>query len=139
MATAIDTGFMLDLLAGDPAAVAKARHLDRRALGTRRRDGIVLPAPVLYEVTAGILFARGEEAAEAFQGVAAELRLLGLEAPALVRAARLRAQLLRRGRPKAHTDVMVAGIAAHGGHVLLTRDQDWHELGRDLGLRVESY
>ncbi len=139
MATAIDTGFMLNLLAGDAAAVAKAKQLDRRALGTRRRDGIVLPAPVLYEVTAGILFARGDEAAEAFHAVAADLRVVGFEEPAMVRAAHLRAELLRRGRPKAHTDVLVAGIAAQGGHVLLTRDADWHQLGRELGLRVEGY
>ncbi len=60
------------------------------------------------------------------------------DGPAASRAAEIRAELLRLGRVKSHVDVMIAGIARSGRHTLISRDADFKEIGRAVGLVVES-
>ena len=46
---------------------------------------------------------------------------------------------MRLGRLKSHVDVMIAGVAAAGGHVLVTRDRDFQDIAEAVGLAVERY
>lgn len=133
MGITVDTNFIIDFLRADPAAVAKAKDLDGR------RETKFLTTPVLYEVSAGLLFTRSRSETARFHGLASRFAILPFDEPAAMRAAEIRAELLRLGRAKSHVDVMIAGMAAAGGHVLVSRDRDLRELSETIGLNLESY
>ena len=115
------------------AALSKARDIDRR------RDAKALTSPVIYEVTAGLQFSRSRTEAAAFRLLAAQFAVLPFDEPSAIRAADIRAELMRLGRVKGHIAVMIAGIAAEGGHIMVTRDRDFHQIAKAAGLSVESY
>ena len=58
---------------------------------------------------------------------------------AALKAAEIRAELLRLGRVKSHVDIMIAGVALEGSHTLVTRDRDFKEIAETVGLDVEAY
>lgn len=121
------------MLCGDPAALAKARGLDAR------REPRFLTTAVLHEISAGLLFTRSRSETARLHGLASRFALLPFDEPAALKAAEIRAELLRLGRPKGHIDVMIAGVAASGGHTLLSRDVDLRQIATTIGLNVERY
>lgn len=133
MGTTVDASFVIDVMRGDAGALAAARRLASTSGPT------FLTTPVLYEVTAGLLFTRSRTEAKAFQDLAAGFQLLPFDEPAALRAAEIQAELMRLGRTKAHTDVMIAGIAAAGGHTLVTRDRDFDAMAEGMGLTLLAY
>jgi len=128
-----DTNFIIDLLRSDRLAVAKAKEIEARG------DTRFLTAPVLYEITAGLLFARSRSEAAAFRAFASRLTVLPFDESSSVKAAEIRAELMRLGRSKGHLDTMIAGIVIQGGHTLVTRDRDLTEISQAVGLTVEGY
>lgn len=133
MGRVVDTSFVIDLLRGDEAATSLASTLDAT------RQVLLLPTPVLYEVTAGLRFARSRSEASRFREIAERFPLAPFDRQAALEAAGIRAELLRLGRAKSHTDVMIAGITKAGGHALITRDDDFHEIADAVGLSIEAY
>ena len=133
MGYVLDTAFLVDLLRSDPAAKRKARELDSR------RETKVLTAPVLYEILAGLLYTRSRSEAAAFRQLAARYALAAFDEASASKAADIRAELMRLGRVKSHVDTMIAGIAQEGRHTLISRDADFAEISRAVGLLVESY
>jgi predicted nucleic acid-binding protein len=129
----LDTAFLVDLLRSEPDARKKARELDAR------REPKILATPVLYEVLAGLLFTRSRSEAAAFGQMAAGYARAPFDEEAASHAAEIRAELMRLGRVKSHVDTMIAGIASRGRHTLVSRDADFAEIGRAVGLLVESY
>ncbi|MEK6851485.1 MAG: PIN domain-containing protein [Candidatus Thermoplasmatota archaeon] len=135
MATGItvDSTFVIDVIRNDPAALSMSEDL------VRRRETKFLTTPVIYEITSGLLYTRSRSEAAAFRAIASRFAVLPFDEPSAVRAADIRAELIRLGRVKGHVDVMIAGIAAEGGHTLVTRDRDFRQISEATGLRVESY
>ncbi|MEK6987861.1 MAG: PIN domain-containing protein [Candidatus Thermoplasmatota archaeon] len=129
----VDSNYVIDLLRLERGAVSKAEEMDRRP------DVKTLSTPVLYEVSAGLLFSRSRSEAAAFRAIAARFQVLPFDESAATKAAEIRAELMRLGRSKGHVDVMIAGIAAAGGHVLVTRDRDFRDIADTMGLRLEAY
>jgi len=133
MGVAVDTNFIIDVLRADAAAIAKSRELDTRP------ETKHLSTPVLYEITSGLLYTRSRSEAGAFRTLASRFSILPFDEPAATRAAEIRAELMRLGRLKSHVDVMIAGVAAAGGHALVTRDRDFLDIAEAVGLIVETY
>lgn len=133
MGITVDTAFVIDVLRSEPAALAKARELDGR------RETKCIATPVIYEVSAGLLFTRSRSEAAAFRELASRFQIAPLDEPSAMKAAEIQAELMRLGKRKAHTDVMIAGIAANGGHTLVTRDRDFADVAGAVGLLVEPY
>lgn len=133
MGITVDTNFVIDLLRAEPAAVRKAKDLDGR------RETKFLTTLVLYEVSAGLFFARSRSETARFHGLVSRFATLPFDEPAAMKAAEIRAELLRLGRAKSHVDVMIAGAAAAGGHILASRDRDLQELSQTIGLNLEPY
>ncbi|TLZ72217.1 MAG: type II toxin-antitoxin system VapC family toxin [Methanobacteriota archaeon] len=133
MGVMVDSTFVIDVLRSDPAALQKSRDLDARP------DAKVLSTPVVYEITAGLLYTRSRSEATAFRALASRFVILPFDEPAAARAAEVRAELMRLGRAKSHVDVMIAGVASAGGHVLITRDSDFRDIANVVGLAVEAY
>lgn len=129
----MDSNFVIDILRLDRVALAKANDLDRR------REPKFLTTPVLYEISAGLLFTGSRSETAAFRSLASRFALLPFDEASAMKAAEIRAELMRLGRVKGHVDIMIAGIAAQGGHTLVTRDRDLHEISRTIGLNVEGY
>jgi predicted nucleic acid-binding protein len=128
-----DTNFIIDLLRSDRLAVGKAKEIETRG------DIRFLTAPVLYEITAGLLFARSRSEATVFRAFASRLTVLPFDESSSMKAAEIRAELMRLGRPKGHLDTMIAGIVIQGGHTLVTRDRDLADISQAVGLSVERY
>lgn len=133
MGITFDANFLIDLFRSDTAATAKAKEIEAR--GETR----FLTAPVVYEVAAGLLFTRSRSEAAAFQAFASRLTILPFDEACAMKAAEVRAELMRLGRPKGHVDTMIAGIAIQGGHALVSRDRDLLDISRATGLRIEGY
>lgn len=133
MGITFDTNFIIDLLRSHRLAVAKAKEIETRG------DTRFLTAPVLYEITAGLLFARSRSEAAAFHAFASRLTVLPFDESSSVKAAEIRAEFMRLGRPMGHLDTMIAGIVIQGGHALVTRDRDLMDISQAVGLTVEGY
>jgi len=133
MGVTVDSSFVIDVLRGTPAALAKSREMDSKG------EAKFLTTPVLYEVSAGLLLTRSRSEAAAFRGLASRFAILPFDEPSAIKAAEIRAELMRLGRPKAHVDVMIAGIASAHGHTLMTRDNDLLDISRSVDLHVETY
>ena len=133
MGATLDTTFIIDLLRGDSGARAKARELDGR------KEPTILSTPVLYEISSGLLYRRSRSETAAFRALASRFDLHAFDESSAVRAAEIRAELMRLGRVKGHVDLMLAGIAVAGGHTLVTRDRDFHEIAKAVTLSLESY
>lgn len=133
MGVTVDSTFLIDVMKGDRGALAKDAEVDAR------RDPRFLSTPVLYEVGAGILFRRSRQEAEAFARLASRFSVLPFDERSARKASEIQADLYRAGRPKSHTDVMIAGIAAVHGHTLVTRDRDFQDIAAIVGLSLESY
>ena len=109
MAYVLGTSFAIYLMRSDGDAVRKAKELDGR------RATKLLPAPTIYEVVAGLLFSRSKSEAAAFQRLAEGFQIAQFDELAALKAAEIRAELLKTGRVKSHVDTMIAGIALAGG------------------------
>ena len=133
MGVTVDTSFIIDAPRWGPAALEKSKGLDAR------RDAKFLSTPVVYEITSGLLYTRSRSEAGAFRAIASRFVILPFDEPAAAKAAEIRAELMRLGRVKSHVDVMIAGVAAAGGHSLVTRDADFRDIGSAVGLAVEGY
>lgn len=131
MAVVLDTSFVIDLLRREDAAIGLGARLDD---GT---EAVLLPTPVLYEVTAGLRFSSSRSEALRFREMAERFPLVPFDRAAALEAAEIRAELLRLGWAKSHSDVMIAGIALAGGHRLVTCDEDFQEIADAVGLFVE--
>lgn len=133
MGATFDTTFFVDLLRGHAPAVRKAEAVMAGA------EARFISAPVLFEVTSGLLYRQARKQAAEFRNIAARFSPLPFEAAAARRAAEVRAEFRALGREKAHVDAMIAGIALAGGHALVTRDRDFDDIADAFGLRVDSY
>jgi predicted nucleic acid-binding protein len=129
----LDTTFLIDLTADEPAARAAAEDLDARHVAA------YVPTPALYEILAGLHY-RGSRSHERLVRARLEsFPLLSFTHREAERAAEIRAELMALGRPKAHTDVMIAGIAVAHGHDLITRDADFATIAEAVGFKVHAY
>ncbi len=133
MGVVLDSSFLIDVLKGKEAAVLLGDRLDES------RETVVLPTPALYEIEAGLKFTRSRSEAKAFERTATRFPLATFGEHEALKAAEIRAELLRLGQPKSHTEVMIAGIALAHGHRLVTNDDDFRKIAEAVGLEIETY
>lgn len=133
MGYVLDSSFMVDLIRSDPDAKRRAKELDAG------REPKLLSTPVLYEIASGLLYTRSRSEAAAFQRLSANYTIVPFDELSAIRAAEIRAELMKLGKVKSHVDTMIAGIAAAGRHTLVSRDGDFQVISEALGLAVEPY
>ena len=125
----LDSTFLIDLLMGDAAATAKMREIE--TLG----EPVSMAAPCLTELLLGAHFKGGALLRDTLDLVS-RLDVLEVDAAVAGEAGRLGAELLRRGQGLPTTDLLIAATARLHGHVLVTRDTDFHRIP---GLAIEGY
>lgn len=125
----LDSPFLIDLLAGKPAAVDKGLEIDRTG------EPRWICAPVAAEVLVGGYYLGGAYL-ERTRTLIESLPMLPFDRAAFHEAGRLGAELARNGIRLGQSDLFIAAIALRHGERLLTRDRAF---GRLPGLRVDSY
>ena len=125
----LDSSFIIDLLAGEPAATRKAGEL--RAAGER----LSIAVPSLSEVLMGAHFRGGRYERKALE-LLAGLDVLPADSAVGAEAGQLGAELLRRGARASGEDLLIAATARLNRKVLLTRDTGFSGMP---GLAVEAY
>jgi predicted nucleic acid-binding protein len=125
----LDSSFLIDLLAGVPRAVAKARELD--GSGEPR----YVTAPAASEVLFGG-YRLGGAYLERTRFLVEGLSLLQFDQAACHTAGRLGAELASRGTPLGQGDLFIAAISLRHHQRLLTRDRSF---GLVPGLAIEGY
>lgn len=133
MGYVLDTCFLIDLVRGHEAAVQKATEIEDT------RASKFLCTPVLFEMMTGLLYRRSNTEANRFRRAVSSLIVLPFDEHAARTAAEIQAELMRLGRRSADADIMIAGIAAHHGHILITRDENLANIELGIGLDVEGY
>jgi predicted nucleic acid-binding protein len=125
----LDSSFLIDLLAGVPRAVVKARELD--ASGEPR----YVTAPAASEVLLGG-YRLGDAYLERTRLLVEGLALLPFDQAACHAVGRLGAELASRGTPLGQGDLFIAAISLRHHQRLLTRDRSF---GLVPGLVTEGY
>jgi tRNA(fMet)-specific endonuclease VapC len=112
-------------------------RVSERLLATAPRE-VAVPAVAIYELEVGIAKAvsprKRRQQLDEFLSWAAILPFSRLEAR---EAAKIRAELERRGTPIGPLDTLIAGTAMAHGATLVTRNLE--EFGRVAGLRLENW
>jgi len=126
---ALDSTFVVDLVRGDAGARAKAARMEE--LG----EVAAITAPALAEVMLGAYFVGGAKLKRTLQ-ILESATVTETDAGVALEAARIGAELLRKGTPLALPDLLVAAAARLAGLTVLTRDEGF---GRVPGLAVERY
>lgn len=125
----LDATFLIDYLAGDRAAVEKAKEW--ASAGER----LTVPAPAVAETLLGAYFEGGSALREAL-GLLDTLEVLPVDSPVAAEAGRMGAEQLRRGTAVPIVDLLIAAAAKFNQGILISRDS---ALGRIPGLAVETY
>jgi len=125
----LDSSFVVDLLAGLPAAIRKASELQQSG------ERLSITAPAMAEVLMGAHYRGGPYLRKALELVAG-LDILAADGAVASQAGELGAELMRRGiRPSAADLLIAASVRVHR-KVLLTRDRGFAAIP---GLAVETY
>jgi tRNA(fMet)-specific endonuclease VapC len=128
----LETSFIIDLWAGEPRAVAKAREIDARL------EPVYVPTPVLFELWEGVARSRRprEEIAR-INGFLGGYPIVPFGEADAREAGLLSGRLGRAGRPMGTVDVQIAGMAKARGETLLASDRRFRELSSEI--RLEAY
>ncbi len=125
----LDATFIIDFLAGDQAAVGKAREW------TEVGEPLAVPAPVLAETLLGAYFRGGPYLRDALAFLDV-LEVLPVEDQVAGEAGRMGAEQLHRGVSVSLVDLLIAAASKLSGSILVTRDAVFAQIP---GLAVESY
>ena len=133
MGVVVDSNVLVDVMAGNARAVAQVRDAER-TFGPPFLSSIVI-----FETLVGVLYRGSVSKTRALEALLARYAVLPLDAADARRAAEIRVELLRAGRPASSLDTLIAGQALAGGHVLITCDRGLLDAARAIGLRAETY
>lgn len=127
----LDASFLIDLLEGQPQAVALAAAID--AEGDRLR----LPAPVLFELWVGAARAGGGTSDRLqLERLETSYEAVGFDAADARAAGTLQANLRRAGRALGTVDAQLAGMALARSEALVTGDEQLVDLGHGVPIRT---
>lgn len=125
----LETTLLLDLLRGNPEALATVRSLEEAG------EPRCATAPAISEMLIGAHRLGGRELEQA-RALAESLTLLDFDLEACHEAGRLGAALMARGEVMSSNDLLIAAISKRHGQRLITRDRGFT---RVRGLSVETY
>jgi tRNA(fMet)-specific endonuclease VapC len=127
----LDTDIAIELLRGRNVHVAEQ-------LASRNRDAVFLSTVTVPELMFGALRSRkSQESTVLCRQFWSAFQLVELDQDAGERSGVIRADLEGRGERIGAYDVLIAGIALAGGHILATHNV--REFGRVAGLQIEDW
>lgn len=127
----LDTSFLIDLMAGDEAAVEKARELERDLVQQR------LSSMTLFELYYGVASAAvPENERETVEAVLGSKPVYPADTAVMQKAGRRAGELQNDGTPVGDGDVIIGATADIVDEPVLTRNAEDFER---LGVEVEPY
>ncbi|MFB6308311.1 MAG: PIN domain-containing protein [Haloarculaceae archaeon] len=123
----LDSCFLIDLMAGDEAAVAKLDEL------VAKRRPLAVSTPSVTEIERGL----GREELDRFDAVVADLDVVAYDRSMARRAATILRTLDEQGTPVGAVDAMVAATALERDGAVVTRNVE--EFRRVEGVRAVPY
>lgn len=133
MGVALDTSALIDVLRGNETVLRETDRLEQEG------GQPVLSTVAMFEVLSGVEFTRSRLERTRLESLLSRVRIEPFDQDSARRAAELRAEFLRVGRSPGAPDVMIAGQALAGGHVLVTRDRNLASVAAASGLQVVLY
>lgn len=128
----LDAGFLIDLMAGRPEAVALAKRLDEAG------ETLRLPSPALFELWVGSQrVVRKRDERLRLGELLISYEAVDFEANDARAAGKLQSTLIRSGTRLGTVDAQLAGMALARSEPLVTGDRALIELG--CGLPVRGY
>jgi predicted nucleic acid-binding protein len=118
-----DATFVIDVLAGQPVAAAR--------YPTLLSDGMALSILTYMELWEGALMGRDPaQAARRLRQFLRPMAILPFSRRVALRAARLRGELRRLGRPveQRALDILIAATALEYGLIMVTSDRDYDDI-----------
>lgn len=128
----LDAGFLIDLMAGRPTAVALAKRLDAEG------ESLRLPSPALFELWVGTQgTVRKQNERDRIQELLLAYETADFGAEDARAAGELQAALVRTGARLGTVDAELAGMALARSEPLVTGDRALSGVGR--GVPIRSY
>ena len=127
MAVCLDTTFLVDLLAGDSAAIGFAAILD---------EPVGVSAVSFYELLFG---STGRRRMHHVERLAADFAILPADYDVCAIAAAIQSRLADSGELIPVLDAIIAATAALAGIPLVTADEHFRRVPEDFGLVVRDY
>ncbi len=119
----LDTSLLIDLLNRKETAIKALTSLKETPICTTRIN--------IFEVMIGIFLWEGKQRQQFLEEIRPLLQsmtLLDLDEFASIEAAKIKADLMKKGRPVEVTDCLIAGcMLAHGCTSILTADKEHYE------------
>lgn len=133
MGVLLDSSFLVDLLRSQPGAQRLLEKLESSS------EVLLLATPVVYELLSGVRHRGSRPELAKVEAVLREHPSVEFDLASARRAAEVRAELYRAGRPAGVVDVMLAGIAMAHGHTIASRNVGFEEISELFGFRLISY
>jgi tRNA(fMet)-specific endonuclease VapC len=130
---ALDTSALIDVLRGSETVLRETDRLEHEG------NLPVLSTVAVFEVLSGVEFTRSRLERTRLEALLSRVRIEPFDQESARKAAELRAEFLRAGRSPGAPDVMIAGQALAGRHILVTRDRNLGNVAKASGLRVVIY
>jgi len=127
MAVCLDTTFLVDLLAGDPAATAFSENL---------AEPVAVSAVSFYELLFGV---KGSRRLARIEAIAQDYTVLPLDYDVCAMAAAIQGRLADEGKLIPVLDAMIAASAILADVPIVTSDEHFSRIPHDFGLAVRTY
>jgi len=123
----VETSFVLNLWAGEPKAVAKARELDES------EEPIYIPTPVLFELWEGVARShRPRDEIEKIRHFVESHDILPFSDVDAQEAGLISGKMSGTGRTMGTVDVQLSGMAKARGLALLTFDKRFRDMSKEI-------
>ncbi len=133
MGVLLDSSFLIDLMRSQPRAEQLLGRLENA------KEVLLLTSPVVYELLSGIRHEGSRADLIKVEGLLRDYPSVDFDFAAARRAAEVRAEIHRTGRPIGIVDVMRTGIALAHGHAVVSRDAGLAELAPLFGFTIIAY
>jgi predicted nucleic acid-binding protein len=123
----LDTSILIDIMREDKDTKELEEYLDGQSL--------CIASPTAFELWCGALLSSEKERTKV-RGLIESFDVLEMDRECALEAAKIYAELVKRGRELPPLDAMIAGVAKRKGERLITRDEHFRWID---GLNVEIW
>lgn len=128
----LDTSFVIDLMAGDKAAIEKLKEIISKG------EPQIVTAPTIFELYSGLAqSSKRELEKKKILSALSRVAIWHLDASAAERGGEIDGALIKAGEQIEPVDSMIAGIALVKGEKVLTRNVK--HFSKVAGLNLETY
>jgi len=124
----LDTSFLIDFFKGEEGTLAIIR------------SDIATTVMTYHEILSGIKHKKAKREEKFFRRFFSKIKIFDFDLNAAEKSSEIMAKLLSSGKAVNALDVLIAGIAiVNGAQKVATKDEDFMEMSKVVGLDVQVY